>query len=274
MTPEQQHLDLDELADVLVGVSDSAHVDGCPACRAGLAELRAADEQVRAQLGALPDPPLPAGLADRLDAALAALAAERPGSVTTLPAARPPRSANRWLPAAAAAVLLLGGGAFAFSQTRGGDTADTTSAGDSAAGAAETTSDLVRNDSGRAYDGRDALVAAVPELLVGSTTRVMAAPPAADAQAPAPAAAQAQVVDPLARLRTPEGLAECLLAVLPPDDPSVRPRALDYGTYKGQPAMVLLLPSPLPNKVDAYVLGPGCSRADAQVLFYTVADVA
>ncbi len=42
------------------------HVDGCAPCRATLADL----QDVRARLGALPAPPLPAGVADRIDTAL------------------------------------------------------------------------------------------------------------------------------------------------------------------------------------------------------------
>ncbi|MCU1591491.1 MAG: hypothetical protein JWP11_2747, partial [Frankiales bacterium] len=78
--------------------------------------------------------------------------------------------------------------------------------------------------------------------------------------------------DPLARLRSNAGLAECLLALLPPDDPSVKPLALDYGSYKGTPAMVVVLPGSAPRKLDVFVVGPGCSRANDSTLFYTSVD--
>ncbi|MCA1712486.1 MAG: hypothetical protein LC789_12960 [Actinobacteria bacterium] len=267
MTPEQQHLDLDALADVLAGDDEPAHLADCASCRGRLIELRTADEQIRAELAALPDPPLPEGLGARLDAAFAA---ERP-SVTTLPVRTAPRP-GRWLPAAAAAVLLLGGATYAATRSGGAAQDSATSAAGDSAGQAETTSNLVRNDTGTAYDDRAALAAAVPRLLAGTARLTGALPPSAAGSAQDSTTLSAPAADPLARLRTPQGLAECLLGVLPPDDPSVRPLALDYGSFRGRPAMVLLLPSPLPKKVDAYVLGPGCSRADAQVLFYTAVD--
>ena len=77
----------------------------------------------------------------------------------------------------------------------------------------------------------------------------------------------------LDRLRTADGLAACLAALLPPDDTSVRPLAVDYAAYQGQPALVVLLPADdAPEKVDVFVVGAGCTVGDDQTLFFTRLD--
>lgn len=67
------HLDLDALADLLVGEGsqrDVAHLEGCPTCSAQLGALDEAQAPVRAALATLPAPRLPDGFAERLDEAL------------------------------------------------------------------------------------------------------------------------------------------------------------------------------------------------------------
>ena len=273
-----EHLDLDALADVLAGEPVPAHLAGCAACTAELDELRAADAQVSAALHGLADPPLPAGLAERLDAALAREARGSAAGVTLLPTARNRRAA-RWLPAAAAAVLVIGGIAYGVTQLGG----EQQTAGSSAsAGKAAATPAVVRNATGTDYTGRADLAAAVPRLLAGTTLSVAApAAPAAgvggsaqsdNAQRTAgsvPGPARAAAADPLAGLRADPGLADCLAALLPPEDPSVRPLALDYGEFRGKPAMVVVLPGTRAKSLDVFAVGPGCSRANDSVLFYT-----
>ena len=111
------HLDLDQLADALAG-EPQEHLAGCADCTSRLAELRAAEAGVVAALRALPDPALPAGLADRLAAAFDAeppLAARR-SNVTALPERAPRR---RLLPVAAAAVLALSAGGIGYAVVSG-----------------------------------------------------------------------------------------------------------------------------------------------------------
>lgn len=267
-----EHLDLDGLADVLAGEADSPHADSCPDCSAALAELRVASDRVTADLSALPPVTVPAdveaGLRDST-----ATSAPTP-TVTTLPARRP-ESPRRWLPAAAAVLVLLAGVGYSVSRLGGSDQNDssTSAAGSSMAAAAPEVA-VVRNSTGTDYTGRADLAAAVPTLLTGSPSRdaVAAAPAAPAPQGAAGTTQMRAAVDPLARLRDNAGLAECLLALLPPDDPSVRPLALDYATYKGNPAMVVVLPSGLPRKLDVFVVGPACSRANDSTLFYTSVD--
>lgn len=251
------HLDLDALADAVAGESDAAaasHLGSCADCRAALADVLAASDRVTAELRALPPVRVP-------DDVLAALRT-RPAGVTTLPAlsATRPSRWQRLLPAAAAVVLLIAGGGYALSRLGGSGSGAGTSAGSNASAAkAAPTEGFPRSSTGTDYTGRADLAHAAPALLAGGPGRALAGSGAAGTQA----------VDPLARLRTPAGLADCLLALLPPDDPSVRPLALDYAAFRGRPALVVLLPAVDPSKLDVYVVGPGCSRANDSTLFYT-----
>jgi hypothetical protein len=281
-----EHLDLDALADAATGqptqeVAD--HLAGCEQCRAALEEVRAAQGPVTAALAALPAADLPTDVAASLSAALARESrATGTASVTTLPSAS--QRSRHWLPAAAAVVLLLAGAGYGISRLGSPGSNSESSAGAASAKDSTRSLNVVRNDSGTDYTGRAALAAAVPDLLAGTAARA-----AADAQSrstltappPAPmsgagvnpsAGTLAAAADPLARLRDNAGLADCLLALLPPDDPAVRPLALDYAQFKGSPAMVVVLPSTLPNKLDVFVVGPDCSQANDSTLFYTSVD--
>lgn len=272
-----EHLDLDALADALVGEATPEHLQRCPGCTASLEELRIASQQVTTQLRALPDLAVPDDVATRLQSVLHPEAPSG-ATVTTLPPASARRS-RQWLPAAAAALVLLGGAGYGLSQLGGNSDSATSASGDAAKSASAPGIDVVRNSSGTDYTNRASLAAALPQLLTGnaaSRDAVAAAPmqgaPAQGSSAQADSKLAAPAADPLARLRDNAGLAECLLALLPPEDPSVRPLALDYASYKGQPAMVVVLPSTLPKKLDVFVVGPGCSRANDSTLFYTSVD--
>jgi hypothetical protein len=238
---------------------------------------------------------VPDDLAERLSAALAAEPALPPEpvatasvSVTALPARSPRR--RGWLPAAAAAVLLVTGGGLGYallsSAGVGGGSADSTAAGGGAG------LDLVLNASGTDYADAAAVAGVLPGVLAGSAGATALSPmsvpdaesrsleegsatssadereAAGTGQAPEPASA----VDPLARLRTVDGLADCLAALLPPDEPEVQPLALDYAQFRGQPALAVLLPDPEPDTLSVFVVGPGCSRADDSLLQFLRVD--
>jgi hypothetical protein len=286
MTSPERHLDLDQLADVVAGeapLGAQEHVAGCVQCRADLDELVGADTAVREQLAALAAIPLPTDVADRLTAALDAEgAADSPAAGTGAATVTPfPGAADagpaKWLAAAAAVVVLLGGGSYGISRlghgSGGAGSASSGAGADKAAAAPELS--LARNSSGTDYRDRATLAAALPDLLAG---RRQPAPAAAQLQGNAPSAragANTRSVpgaDPLAPLRDDKGLAECLLALLPPDDPSVQPLALDYASFRGRPALVVVMPAGTPNKLDVFVVGPTCSRANDSVLFYTSVD--
>lgn len=262
------HLDLDALADVLADgpAGDSAaHLASCEACRARLDELAGALPAVGTALAALPAPVPPAGLEERVLAAVAA--ADRVGAADVLPMTR---RRTRWLPAlgaVAAAAALVTGGVLVAQQGGGRQaTSDNLAAG----------TRYAVSSSGTDYHGTPAsLSAALPGLLAGRATAPKAqnapAPTAADAKEGAPQAPGLAITsgqDPLAALRTTSGLARCLASLTDPADEGL-PLALDYASFEGTPALVVVLPSNKPGKVDVMVVPAGCAQADGQVLYFT-----
>ena len=297
MTSPSPHLDLDALADAAAGEgseADAAHLAGCASCASRLGELRAAEQAVLTELRTMEVPALPPDVGDRLDAALAEqepLAPARGASVTALPQRRDTRVADRsaWLPAAAAAVIVLGGAGFVASQGAlgGGNDDASTAAGGSAESAAPPVSDLLLTASGADWADPATPGTALQQVLGGQADayRLADEAPAGDAKsaesataqsqdadqsetAPAPAAALPEGDEELARLRTPEGLEACLSSLLAAEEPGVRPLAVDYATYDGQPALAVVLPDPDPAQASIFVVGADCSAADADVLFF------
>jgi hypothetical protein len=160
----------------------------------------------------------------------------------------------------------------------GDETASVTSgaaqdSGDSAAEEPErAAAGLVTNDSGRDYAAPpDTLATALPAVLSGTAGAAPAAA-AAPQQESAPSTEQFSTGDSLDRLREPAALDSCLTALLPPDDASVRPLALDYAAYGGQPALVVVLSAGDPAKVDVFVVGADCAQGDDRTLFFTRLD--
>lgn len=300
---EPGHLDLDGLADHLAGEVDaSRHLATCSGCTARLSELAGADHLVLAALRSLTDLPLPADVADRLSTALAAeppLTGEPPStgeplptgeraSAAPLPAPTPTaareatvvplddrRRRRAWVPAAAAGLVLAAGGLIGYAVVTGRQGSVNSStvasgAADEAAGSGARAR-FPTVASGLDYSAAASVAAALPTVLDGTADagRFVAAPSPA---APDPAAAQppaASTVDPLARLRDPVALADCLAAVLDPADPAEQPLALDYAAYQGRPALAVFLPDPDPGRLSVFVVGPACSRADGDVRFFT-----
>ncbi len=294
-----EHLDLDALADLLVGEgakdgSDSVHLAGCADCAGRLSELADAQGAVTASLAALSAPALPDDVASRITTCLASEPALTPaggtrtataGAGATVTPLEPRRRARRaWLPAVAASVVLLGAvpvGSSLLSDRRQDEAASTAALG----AAADTSAGIARRDSELDYADPAAVSAALPGVLAGApgtaAGREAAAPPPGSAlPAPGTAAplsssegsatsADQAAGDPLRRLRDPAGLASCLVALLPPEQPDVRPLALDYARYRGMPALAVVLPDPDPAKVSVFVVGPDCSRNDDDTLFFT-----
>ena len=223
-------------------------------------------------------------------------AAERvPGSAAEpvpLPV-RPRQGFPRWLAAAAAVAVVVGGIGTAVTAQRD-RTSVTASSADAGALAGP-----VRNETGNDYADRAALAAAVGDLLAGTASPAPATFSAETRAVPAPApaagvpdaagaagtppetaskdavgttsggqAAAAAPADPLAALRTEAGLADCLRAVLPPEDPGLRPLAFDYGSYRGTPALVLVLPGASRESLDVFVVGADCRADNDALLFY------
>lgn len=279
------HLDLDGLADLLAGEGadrDVQHVSTCARCSSALVELEDAQAPVREALAALPPPAVPADLHARLDAALMAARERDPAMLpaagpetavepsegprrapgTVVPLRRPaPRSPWLLRSAAAAVGLLVLGSAVALgSRLTGSDSGDSTATSGSggAAPAAELAASVPTSSSGTDYGaGRDVLAAALPALLAQTAT--------------ATDSARAVVGGPLARLHDPAQLADCLSGLA---DPAAdrRPLALDYASYAAAPALVAVLPTAEPGRVDVFVVGAGCRAGAEQTLLYTRLD--
>lgn len=249
------HLDLEQLADVLAGEA-AEHAQSCPECSAKLAALQSAMVPVTASLEALPRPEMPAEVGAALSRAISQertkLLPGRPVGArsTTVTPSRAKRSVG-WRaigPALAAAAALVLVGVLVF---RGDGHPSTTAA-------KQATTHTLSSGLDYAKDGKQ-LKAALPGLLSGSL--------AARATAPLAGAQPAPSGDPLARLRSTPALAQCIAALTDVND-TRPPLALDYASFEGAPALIVLLPSEKPTKVDAWVVGPGCSQADAKVLFF------
>jgi hypothetical protein len=296
-----EHLDLDALADLLAGEgTGEAHVETCPDCAGRLDELAAAEVELAASLALLPPPELPPGLADRIAAALSAepprevtagsrrlgtvpagagnapaaaasaagpTAAAAGGRATTVTpmARRRRRGSPAWLPSVAAAAVIVAGAGLGVA-VLGGDGGDLESTAGSGADSSEdsaATAGPARNESGIDYSDPAAVSAVLPAVLAGEADA--SRQPRATDEGASPASAD----DPLAPLREPAGLASCLLALLPPEEPDVRPLALDYASYGQTPALAVALPDPDPSKVAIYVVGAGCSQTADSLLFFT-----
>jgi Putative zinc-finger len=274
------HLDVDLLADLQEGLLDperaavaTAHLAGCPDCRATRDALDGVRDLLRGDAGEVEA--APEDVVRRLDAALATASRPLTASATVTPLTSSVRQPWRThlLQAAAIFVLValvggLGYGGLRALNHRGSaasDTAASASGGNrgtekSAAGAYKITS------SGRDYT-QASLRAAVPELLAGTmgahsgSTEAGTSPPSPAASAPSDSVS-GSTPSPLAanpqRLRNGVALSACVanLAGGP-----VTPLAVDVGRFEGKPATIIVLPDPDdPSFVDVYAVSPDCAK--------------
>jgi hypothetical protein len=272
------------------------------------------DADVRALLAALRDAdvPMPDDVWTRLAAVIAeeqrtALASGAPAAaaapdddavvpglapVTVLPtaeerAARPSRSALRWVLGAAAAFVVVGG-AYGVMHGITGSTGISTSAGAAStapeaasdAGTVVTTSGTAYTTSGLQSQAR-ALVASTVgrSAAFGQKDQSTPVPPAATqvpgtATQPLPTASPSDVGAPATRSGATL-TAERLAALMPRDAaltrcidelsgvPGTRPVAIDVGTFNGKPALVVVLPSTDdPASLDVIVVPVNCTSSD------------
>lgn len=279
------HPSLDELADLAAGLPvDSAvttHVAGCAVCAAGIDQI----DQVSAALRELPAEPIPAAVAARIDAALAAEGSTTRAPTTVVPLEQRRRwSVPSWAAAAAAAVVLFGGGALLVSNLDGGS-AKSTNGGSTVAGGFSKR-EVVRS-TGLDYraatlaDQLPALLGQVAADQVGTSTAAGGAPAPAAAPAEAPSGASGgpegsggttdsheksagQLLSArtaregqLRALEAPSALAACLIRALGADVGD--PLAVDLAQFNGEPAVLVALPAlGRSDKVDVYVLDPAC----------------
>jgi hypothetical protein len=246
-----EHLDLDALADVLAGEPAPAHLAGCAECTQLLAELRAADALVLAQLTTLPLPELPADLDARISRALLA---ERPAGRTASATVTPlsPRKQRNWLPAAggiAAAVAFVFGGVLLLQHS--GSSGDAKSTASAPKATSEGAGAIAVSDTGTDYLADNVALKRNLPTLLGAPKDLITAP-----QAPSAVATDSSTRT-LTTLRTPSGLAACLASLSDPSSPGV-PLAVDYAQFKGKPALVVVLPSAKEGKVDVFIVPADC----------------
>ncbi|MFI8963259.1 anti-sigma factor family protein [Streptomyces sp. NPDC053493] len=272
-----QHPDVSEISDLTEGLlspSRSAavrqHLDGCPLC----ADVRTSLEEIRALLGTLPGPPrMPAEIAGRIDAALAAEAllsatapdtdaavsretsrsrpaasvstADRPAghsSAATGPG-RPRRSRRRVAVVGAAfGAAALGLGLF-FVQSGALDLGGATASGDKK-------SDVAVSSAAAQFDGRTVDSTVQSLLRQDSTFKA----PQDRGGSPAPLTAESGGDG---RQRSTEALPDCVKAG------TGRPEAVlafQKGDYQGTPAYLLVLPDTTDGtRVQAYVIDASCA---------------
>ncbi|MFJ3584496.1 hypothetical protein ACIPPS_20025 [Streptomyces sp. NPDC090127] len=278
-----QHPDVSEISDLTEGLLSPSrtatvrrHIESCSLC----ADVQTSLVEIRGLLGTLPGPPrMPADIAGRIDAALAAEAlldatspevdsdvsretandhAETPPSATPAPAAsRPgghpraatgpgrPRSRRRRIAALGAALSAAALGMSLF-LTQGG--LQTLTGGESADREASTAASGV----GGRFDGRP-MEAEVQELLRPDTLKVPGETQPESLSAENEAGT---------KRNTPEVLPECVKAGTGRTEAVV---AFQRGDYQGTPAYLLLLPKGTEGaEVQAYVLDASCADNPGQ----------
>jgi hypothetical protein len=252
------HLDYDTLAELAEGLlsdaqaaSADAHLAGCAECQDRSAEIA----DVSRLLADAPAPPMPAGLASRIDDALAAAAAAS-GPVVSLEARRHKRR-FRILSVAAAAAFVVGAGALA-GQTLLGNSLSSES------GTAQSPPLQDRSASARPPAGPGALSGAAGGYrIVRSGTDYTAA--GLGGQVSAQLDQAETQAEGSGRAASPgQAVAACVRRVAQGN----RPLLVDIARYEGRPATVIVLPA-TSGRLDIWVVGPGCSASDTALIART-----
>ena len=238
-----------------------AHLAGCARCTQRASLLRGLAARLAEDAGteAVPD-----DVAVRLDRALdQARRSDQRTIVPALPDGNRTSVSMRLLQVAAVLVLLFAGvGVVAGSLGgRGADDAATEAkaTGEADAGgsmAAEQTFPVSQSGTDWAPESVTEQVPAIVRGTLPGSTRLRAADDAAEA----PAAGSAS------RLLAGPALGECVTGL---NGAPVTPLGVDVASWEGDPATVIVLPSPgEPDQVEVWVVAPDCSQADARVLYF------
>jgi hypothetical protein len=237
------------------------HVAGCVRCSDRAAALR--DLSARLAGDAVTEA-VPGDVADRVDRALAQARLRDQRTIVPAPADESRTTLPmRLLQVAAVLVLLLAGvGVVAGSLGgRGADDAGSTTSADSEAADAGTMSaeqEFPVSQSGTNWSP-ETLTEQVPAIVNGTLPGGTSLRGSDDA-AEAPAAGRAT------RLLAGPALGDCVTGL---NGAPVTPLGVDVASWQGDPATVIVLPSPgEPAEVEVWVVAPDCSQADAKVLFF------
>jgi hypothetical protein len=265
-----------------------SHLASCPECAAAQARLT----EVPALLAQVPLPPLPPGIAARLDAALSAEAARRAApDLETVPGqapAQPPGTASRpregrprgpWLrmPAAArvlavAGVLVVAGGVgYAVSQSSspsstsssssaGSVVVPSTVAGPDSRSAARGTAPAVGRGGGVQFTVRHSGTPYRKSTLAAQAAALLATP-SAGLNRPGKGTGG------LSRQAPSPALGECVdrvagLAAVHAGEVKL----VDQGRYQGHPATVIVVQATPAQPGTVYAAGAGCSASRADIL--------
>ncbi|MBV9096477.1 MAG: hypothetical protein JO079_00340 [Frankiaceae bacterium] len=267
------HLSLDELAELEEGIAANAdalrrHVDGCSLCRERAGQLNAS----RALLSTLPADPMPADVAARIDAALAAEPAPPPalgGTIVPLHGRRAwMRGPNVAAAAAGVAVLALGAAlvvGHAGSKSNGAAKhANPTGAAGPNVAAAPRPTGLKQFQTGHDYTATT-YRRYVTGLLLNNPPPFPTPHPLAGA---APSASPSQPTS-FTRddLRDPANVYACAALL---DSRPVTPIAIDYSTYDARPAAILVLPrlSNPTGELDVWVIRTTCGAGMTDFKFF------
>jgi hypothetical protein len=265
--PQDPHLDLDTLAELDEGLvpadrvdAVTTHLTSCPACR----ERHAALRTTRALLTTLPPEPMPPDVGARLDTALGNAAL---GGSTVVPMERGRR---RWihhpslpgLAAMFAAAALISAVVIGVVRSGSNDHRATTSAGGGSA-AGSVAANYPVTDTGRDYT-KGTVASLVPQLLQSASAT--ATPGGAAGLRPSPTATT--IPTQLARLFGSRAALRACVDALTAGGPPQSPLAVDFGSYNGQPAVVVVLPGLVSTNVDAWIVGPACGTGSENLLLY------
>ncbi len=284
--PDSDHLTAEVLADLGMGLLDETsaahaehHLTHCADCAA----LRDQFPALVDALAELPSEQMPEQVWQRLSAALAAEPVVTPeGSATVVPleAARK----RRWtrpgigLVAGAAGVALLGAIVVPSVMNSGNDSSVGTASDTAASGRAPNQVPMAAyaaTQSGTKYQEAaldsqvTQLVEARPrvngdtELVTGSGTPAATPSESIRATTEPTESATGQKVAPMAT--DPAAAQACLVGYL--QAPDVQPLAIDIGTWRGEPAAIIVLPNADPELADVFVLDPTCA-GPGDPLFY------
>lgn len=284
-----QHATVEQLAAYAAGDLDAtaaleveAHVLLCADCRADVTAV----QRIGADLAAVEQVTMPADVAARIDAALAA---ER--SAAAAPATGPvgdvlPMTRKRSGPSFAGLAAVAAGVALVaaisvplVTNDRGGSR--TTAAGDAPtkrlASRLDYDSDSPRTALQLALSGRTGTPAA-REAAAGVAEKarddvVQSGAPMADAVAPPEALTLSGEVT---QLQTdPARLAACLAALAVGVEPAPKPLLVDFAQFEGRPALIVVYPTVVrgevrPDRVDFWAVGPRCgiTAGDDDVLHF------
>ena len=235
-----------------------------PVWAAAYADLTVALTAVRADLSALgPAGPVPADVAVRIDAALAAAGTGGgAGEALRFP---PRRRVLAFAAVAAAGAVVVG-----ISVVAGLGAGVSAPAGSSTSVAIppERVGQTVITSTGADYGAVPAAGTVRSSTSSGEDAAPFAA--AADPGPPPPSAVSAPIPAALARLATPAALAACLEAVrhlvgtgAPP------PRSADFGRFAGVPALVIVLAAGPSGHAQTLAVGPSCGDRAADLISRT-----